>query len=81
MLKGLIEQHDEKALRSFLDDIHAHDLAELFVELSDEEKDVVYQLLPNEKLAELVSYLEIEDAKDVLTDFDLSKQVEIVVRS
>jgi magnesium transporter len=78
MLKGLIEQHDEKALRSFLDDIHAHDLAELFVELNDEEKDVVYQLLPNEKLAELVSYLEIEDAKDVLTDFDISKQVEIV---
>ena len=33
---------------------------------------------PMKKLAELVSYLETEDAAEMLTDFDLDKQVELV---
>jgi magnesium transporter len=78
MLKQLIEQNDITVLKAFLEDIHAHDLAELFTDLTQEEKDQVYAHLSSEKLAELVSYLETEEAADVLADFDLEKQVELV---
>ena len=78
MLKILLEENDVTRLKAFLDDVHAHDLAELFTALSQEEKDRVYLYLSSEKLAELVSYLEVEDAAEVLADFDVEKQVELV---
>ncbi|HOI85839.1 MAG TPA: magnesium transporter [Acholeplasmataceae bacterium] len=78
MLKQLIEQKDTQVLKAFLEDIHAHDLAELFTDLTQEEKETVYSYLSSEKLAELVSYLEAEEAADILTEFDLDKQVELV---
>ena len=78
MLKEIIHQDDIKVLKEFLDDVHAHDLAELFTELSSDEKEIVFQYLSSEKLAELVTYLEVEEAAEVLTDFDLEKQVELV---
>ncbi len=78
MLKELLQNENRKELIQFIEDTHAHDLANLFNELSDEEKSQVYLLLSSEKLAELVSYLEVEDAAEVLTDFDLDKQVELV---
>ena len=78
MLKEIIQKEDIKILKEFLDDVHAHDLAELFTELTQEEKDKVYEYLSSEKLAELVSYLEADDAAEVLTDFNIEKQVELV---
>ncbi len=78
MLKELLQNENRKELMKFVEDTHAHDLANLFNELNDEEKSLVYPLLSSEKLAELVSYLEAEDAAEVLTDFDLDKQVELV---
>ena len=78
MLKTLLKEMDISRLKEFLDDIHAHDLAELFSDLDQDEKDIVYQYLSSEKLAELVSYLEVEEAAEVLADFDVEKQVELV---
>jgi len=78
MLKEFLQGQDIKILKEFLDDIHAHDLADMFSELTQEEKDKVYSLLTSEKLAELVSYLEVEEAAEVLSDFDVEKQVELV---
>lgn len=78
MLKTLIRNNDIENLKIFLEDSHAYDLSELFIDLTQEEKEKVYEFLSNEKLAELVSYLETEDAAEMLTDFDLDKQVELV---
>jgi magnesium transporter len=78
MLKELIMNKDKKILRAYLDDIHAHDLSELFVELTPEERQLVYTLISNEKLAEVVSYMEADDAADMLVEFDLEKQKELV---
>lgn len=78
MLKELIQQNDIKILKEFLEETHAHDLAALFTELDDQEKEVVYAYLSNEKLADLVSYLEVEEAAEILTEFDLDKQVKLV---
>ena len=78
MLKELILNNDKKILKEYLDDIHAHDLSELFVELSPEERQKVYTLINNEKLAEVVSYMEADDAAEILVEFDLEKQKELV---
>ncbi|PKK96609.1 MAG: hypothetical protein CVV58_05500, partial [Tenericutes bacterium HGW-Tenericutes-3] len=78
MLKEMIENESKQVIKEYLKDVHAHDLAELFIELTDEEKDKVYSLLTDEKLAELVSYLEVDDAAEVLQDFDIDKQIQIV---
>jgi len=78
MLKEMIENESKQIIKEYLKDVHAHDLAELFNELSDEEKEKVYSLLTDEKLAELVSYMETEDAAEVLLDFDIDKQKQIV---
>lgn len=39
MLKELLNNQNEKHIKAFLDDLHAHDLSELFEELDDSEKD------------------------------------------
>lgn len=78
MLKELILNNDKKILKEYLDDIHAHDLSELFVELTPEERQKVYTLINNEKLAEVVSYMEADDAAEILVEFDLEKQKELV---
>jgi magnesium transporter len=78
MLKELILNNDKKILKEYLDDIHAHDLSELFVELTPEERQKVYTLIHNEKLAEVVSYMEADDAAEILVEFDLEKQKELV---
>jgi len=78
MLKEMIEKESKQVIKEYLKDVHAHDLAELFVELNDDEKDKIYSLLTDEKLAELVSYLETDDAAEVLQDFDIDKQKQIV---
>jgi len=78
MLKQLIQENQIKQLKVFLDEVHAHDLAELFFELSITERQKVYNHITNEKLADLVSYLDTEDAAMILQEFDLEKQKEIV---
>lgn len=78
MLKNMLENESNKIIKEYLNDVHAHDLAELFVELNDDDKEKVFSLLTNEKLAELVSYLELDEAADVLTDFDIEKQKQLV---
>ena len=78
MLKEVIQSQDKKILKEFLQDVHAHDLAELFIDLSDLEKEIVYQHLSKEKLAELVSYLEVDDALEVFSTFNLNEQKELV---
>jgi len=78
MLKELIKQKNIEHLKAFLNDVHAFDLSELFIELDDQEKEIVYELLDSEKLAELVSYLDKEDAAEIISDFELHEQVEIL---
>lgn len=78
MLKELIKEKDKKVLKHYLEETHAHDLSEVFLELSNEERQLIYLCIQNEKLAELVSYLEPEEAAEILVEFDLEKQKELV---
>jgi magnesium transporter len=78
MLKEMLDHATIEELKVFLSDIHAHDLAELFVDLSDEDKEKVYAILDVEKLAELVSYIDTEDAAEILSEFEIEEQKELV---
>jgi len=78
MLKEILSTKNEKQIKDFLEDLHAHDLSEFFEELDDQEKDHIFSLLSDEKLAELVSYLETDDAADLLSELDIDKQVTLV---
>jgi magnesium transporter len=78
MLKQLIQEHQIKQLKVYIEEVHAHDLAELFFDLTSEERQKVYLYISNEKLADLVSYMDIEEAAIILQEFDLEKQKEIV---
>lgn len=78
MLKEILSTENEKQIKSFLEDLHAHDLSELFIELDEDEKARIFSLLSDEKLAELVSYLDSDDAADLLSELEIEKQVTLV---
>lgn len=77
MLKDLL-QKDKKQILIELEDIHGYDLAQSFLELSDEEKEKLYKIVNNEVLAEIVSYLEPDVGASVLLEFDLVKQKDLI---
>jgi len=78
MLKEMIQNSNKDLLKVYLEDVHAHDLSELFFDLTEEERLKVYAVISNEKLADLVSYMDSEKAADILSEFDLKKQKQIV---
>jgi magnesium transporter len=78
MLKDMVLYANDQVLKEYLEDIHAHDLSELFVDLTKEERHRVYALLGTEKLADLVSYLDSEEAAEIIVEFDINRQKEIV---
>ncbi len=64
--KGLIEQRDADALKTLLADIHPADIAELCNELDFDEARYLYQLLDNEKAADVLSEMDEDVRKDLL---------------
>lgn len=77
MLKDMIKLNKKQIILE-LDKIHGYDLAQSFLELDQDEKTKLYTILTNEKLAELVSYLEPDEAALVLQDFDIIKQKQVI---
>jgi len=78
MLKELLLTGHKKEIENYIKETHAHDLSEIFFELTDYEKEQFYKHIQDEKLAEVVSYMESEQAAVVLTEFDLEKQKRLV---
>ncbi|TNF09334.1 MAG: magnesium transporter [Bacillota bacterium] len=78
MLKELLEKGTKKQIISYLIDAHPHDLSEVFFELNDVEKERFYQIISDEKFAEIVSYMDERQAADLLAEFDVEKQKRIV---
>ncbi|MDR4968718.1 MAG: CBS domain-containing protein, partial [Acholeplasmataceae bacterium] len=78
MLKEMLQNANDQVLKQYLEDIHAHDLSELFLDLDYEERQRLYRSLSDEKLADLVSYLDAEEAAEIFTDFNLKKQKQLV---
>jgi magnesium transporter len=77
MLKDILKLKRKDMIQK-LDEIHSFDMAQSFLELSHEERIKLYTVINNEKLADLVSYLEPDEAALVLQDFDLIKQKQLI---
>ena len=77
MLKDMINE-DKKQIQLYLEDIHGYDLAQSFLELTEDEKEKLYTIISDEKLAELVSYLDAEIGAQILAAFDIIKQKSLI---
>lgn len=78
MLKEMLHSASNRMIKVYLEDVHAHDLAAEFIGLDPSEREKIYRVISNQKLAELVSYLEAEEAAEILAEFDLEKQKTLV---
>lgn len=78
MIKKLLsEKLNLKDFQERIDELHAYDIAKELLELTPLEREELYQFLSVEQLAEIVAYLEPEDAAGLLEEFDINKQAEI----
>lgn len=77
MLKEILQKNKVEISKA-LEDMHGYDLAQSFLELSDEEKLKLYEIITDDLLAEIVSYLDPEIGALVLQDFDISKQKNLI---
>ncbi len=78
MLKELLNNKKKRPLQQYLEETHGYDLAQAFLSLDQGERNALYAVISNEQLAEIVTYLEPEDATNVLADFDFAKQVDVI---
>ena len=59
--KLLEEKLNKKEFQKRIDEMHAYDIAEDLLELTLEERDILYHCLTNEQIAESITYLDPED--------------------
>lgn len=59
-----------------LDEYHDNDIASVLEELTTEEKEKLLDILGNEKMSEIISYL--DDASGYLSSFDDEETAEII---
>ena len=65
-LREALERQDRQALLQLLNEIHAADLADLFLELDEPEQIIVLEALSDEQAATLLDELDPRDQADVL---------------
>jgi magnesium transporter len=66
-VQKLIDQRDLHALRDRLVEVPAVEIAEIFQGLSDEERVLIFRILPRDHAAEIFSQLEVDIQKSVLS--------------
>lgn len=77
-MKTIINRKNKKELLQHLEKMHPHDIVETLKDLSKEEKDVFYSLLPEEEIGRIIVYLEPEEAADVIDNFEFEIQKNIM---
>lgn len=79
MIKTLLQQNlTKEAFQKAIEEYHLHDIALSLNSLSETEKKQLFSFLDNEATAEIISYLEPEDAAFILEHFALAKQVAVI---
>ncbi len=78
MIKKLLsEKLKKQEFQVRIEELHAYDIANELLGLTPLEREELYQFVTSEQLAEIVAYLEPENAANLLEEFDLAKQKEI----
>ncbi len=78
MIIDLLKKSDKNELTKHVNKMHTHDLSTQIEALDDLQKKVIYELLSNARLADLLSYLPIEKAAFDFIKFQLEKQKELI---
>ncbi len=78
-LREQLDSADDEALRSFLADLHAADVADCLEQVAEEERSRIFFLLPPRTTAEAIVLLEEAVRSDVLDDFT-NEQVSDVLK-
>ncbi|HZJ89545.1 MAG TPA: magnesium transporter [Bacilli bacterium] len=79
MIKALLKQKLTKAeFQKALEEYHLHDVAFSLNELSNNEQQELFAFLSDEAIAEIISYLEPEDAAVILESFALKQQIKVI---
>lgn len=73
MLKDILGLNKAEMIDK-LKDIHGYDMAQSFMDLDETDQELLIANISDIKLAELVSYLDADEAANILQAFDLSKQ-------
>lgn len=69
---------NEMEKKQFIETLHAYDLKELYLSLSNDEQSILFDALSDEQKADLLSYLDIEDAVSIVEELDSEQQAEIL---
>ncbi len=77
-MRTIINLKDKKALLEHLEKMHPYDIVEALKELTEQEQDLFYSLLPEEEIGRIIAYMEPEDAADVIDDFEFDIQKNIM---
>ncbi len=77
-LRALLDGSDDEALRAFLADLHAADVADCMEQVEPEDRSRILFLLPPRTTAEAIVLLEEAVRSDVLDDFDEQQVSEVL---
>lgn len=78
MLKNYLKNLEDKEVLEKINDIHGYDLASDFLKLDEIEKVLILEYLTNQQLAELITYLDYEISYDIISKFEINKQILIL---
>ncbi len=73
-----IESLDGENLRKIIIDSHPYDVSSALIEVSEELRDKVLQLLSPSEAADILEYLDTEESADILEDMDSKKSSSII---
>jgi len=77
-VKYAIQNSDEESLKLIIDEFFPQDIAELMEELSEEESNFLFKVLPKEKALDVFSELDYPEQEDIIEGLD-DKKVEDIL--
>ena len=77
-MRTIIKRKDKKALLKYVKKMHPYDIIEALNTLTLDEQELFYSLLSEEEIGRIVAFMEPEKAAEVIDDFDLTKQKNII---
>ena len=69
-IKYFITQEDKDSLNAIITEFHPHDIAELMEDLTEEENEFLFKLLPEEFRLEVFSLLDYPEQEDIIESLD-----------
>ena len=76
ILQIILSEMSQQEIRDSLDDYHDNDIAEAILELQEEERKKLYEILGTERMSEIFVYL--DDVSDFLEELSIEQAVDVL---